>query len=706
MATYSEVMDAINAFLENTNEIQALPNNKFQGVFVKKLSNSNLEPKKEYKYDDTGKTSHQTYIDLPGKDTLEFFFGDINDSNDEETDICIDIPVYNLKLLNAIDTPVRNVEQRGERNVTVFSRDEDEKENNLENTLSILRLLGRQMWNNQDCGQLYTQAKKKIRHSRKQGEIKCCKDKDKFCDLLSHAYEGDYIIFLKYDLNHYTCIIIPSWLAGDLEEILGNRVNFPIDNPDFLPVKHKNRVKSIFDDLLKPNNKIYVRLDKINYSYSNSNEEAYPIQESAEFSVITEKIYDYDKETILEEGRNLSIKNYRPYFVSLIISLDGRRFNENIDNFSWQEAIIINLEGENDVEQNDVGQNDVFRATLLCSASPFQAQEILLQLLPSKDYILFKGKEINKLWMEDYNERLFIPYISNHYKITSELRKSWRRVAFDSINFYNVGHGNADYIGENSAGILYDIGYQCSKFLKRKGSSSLFPKAEIEFAKLKPRLVIISHWDSDHFIGCSYASGEIFNVKWIAPILDKTISLNAFRLAAFLGKTGKLMLVDRKNAGSFCCNTGNHKPRLVLRMGKSYGDSNITKRNREGLFIDIQCCNKMEVILAGDVPYNCMWGVPVNPNSQLLLHVPHHCSKMKIDPLDNYNLTIPNKHAIISTDIDNKTSGYNEDDKHKEKLEEVFGPNNIHYTIGDLAKKIDDLEAVQWSSKGSIKEIT
>ena len=94
---------------------------------------------------------------------------------------------------------------------------------------------------------------------------------------------------------------------------------------------------------------------------------------------------------------------------------------------------------------------------------------------------------------------------------------------------------------------------------------------------IQPSLVIISHWDMDHFIGCVYASDDVFKVKWIATTLPeataKDFSINAFRLATFLKATHKLMLVDKTTFVPLC-----EAAILPRKTGKAFSSKYITGR--------------------------------------------------------------------------------------------------------------------------------
>ncbi len=290
---------------------------------------------------------------------------------------------------------------------------------------------------------------------------------------------------------------------------------------------------------------------------------------------------------------------------------------------------------------------------------------------------------------------------------------AWKNTICNYIDIYNVGKGNADYIVGNNHIILYDIGYQ---YPVPNEIDNHFPKATTEFAELKPDLVIISHWDSDHYIGCLYASNDIFKVNWIAPTLtsdsDKHFSLNAFRLAAYLKALNKLVLVNRAKAGRFNVSVKGRYDNIFLRMGSSLKDNDITDINREGLYIEISKAGDWGSVLMGDVPYKCAVDSIFKMKHLKLLHVPHHCSKMELEKLIRSSWGGNDGHAVITTrkwsakTKPKKKSSYDEGNDHRKTLRKKFG-KNVHYTIGSSRRKnVNDIKALRIYRGGNLIERT
>lgn len=236
MSDYQNLIAKINTFLVSTNKLQPLSEELFQGVFIKKLSNSNLISSKKYINVSTGKRTHQSHLDLTGQDTLSFFFGDNPPEDLVYTQIMIDIPVDHLKLLQEIDISEEVIEKRGR----------------LHEDAIVLKRKIPQDFSFKHTSDLYHYAyafKKLEGHQGNQNQINRLQNKDEFFALCACAYENDLLILLKHTLEHYICLLLPSEFATDIKSIIGTSVNYSISNPLY----SKNNASSAFCKIMESN---------------------------------------------------------------------------------------------------------------------------------------------------------------------------------------------------------------------------------------------------------------------------------------------------------------------------------------------------------------------------------------------------------------------------------------------------------------------
>lgn len=241
---------------------------------------------------------------------------------------------------------------------------------------------------------------------------------------------------------------------------------------------------------------------------------------------------------------------------------------------------------------------------------------------------------------------------------------------------------------------MYDIG------APYRGSLKSFPRTKRAFSLLKPNLVIISHWDADHYIGCGYASDDVFNVKWIAPQLIKgeNCPINLFRLVAFLMATKKIMLIDRNNAGKLVASIGNNVINLRMGISKVNKTENITPKNRTGLYVEFGENNGKISVLAGDVPYSSM-DTSIFSKQLIFLRVPHHCSKMDTSSLQQSKW---GEKAVISTNNKSSSGNPNVDNSHRQVLVNRF--NSIYYTSKRQGQGQGHLLSIRLRKDGSVIE--
>lgn len=396
---------------------------------------------------------------------------------------------------------------------------------------------------------------------------------------------------------------------------------------------------------IKGGGNLYLRIER-EFDENTLGSDSIENNQCIQVSVINDDILQYDLENFNIEIRNDLLTDYRPYFVSFIIPDDSFR-----DVFSqieflgdrWYQGKFLPLYDSSEEE------GTVFEGYLITSASPINYIKGRL--------LIFTNQTLSKPVLEKinntYNTQKFIS--SNNNQVEQVLLEAWGNDCPKTIDIYNVGHGNADYIRGERHRILYDVGYDYLRVPSRY--NSLYPRAVNAIRHLKPSCVVLSHWHLDHIIGCAYAEQSLFDVNWIAPNLvsdkSKKPSINAVRLANYLFSLGKLYLVDRSQGNQRIASVICRK-NVVINLWLGGGNSVLSPNNREGLMLEIVNNEKNDrhILLAGDVPYQCMQNMSLNQVDYL--HVPHHCSDMELSMLNNVNNVQRGKWAIITTNRSKK----------------------------------------------------
>ncbi len=429
-----------------------------------------------------------------------------------------------------------------------------------------------------------------------------------------------------------------------------------------------------------------------------------------ECSVLSEKIVLYDKETILSDEFDLMQEEnsaYRPFFASFMIKA-GRDIQARISKleYSWYGAYFYPMEKEE--EYNGLFSSERFikaDAVFQFSASPGFSLDGKLIIVPDVADIVYGGVHINRSCQKLYDQERFTG--ASDEEVREALQGIWKKDALRTIEIYNVGQGNANYLRCGKNRVLFDLGYPL-KSVPAKNPMN-YRRALLAIRQAKPSVIVLSNWDSDHYTGWVYANTDVFNVPWIAPTLCRkgyrkrnrtatSISTNAYRLAAFLKKKDLLVLVDWKDVPRTVASLGEQgKQRICLEMGGSgSGDWDIALRNRHGLYFTIADeSGKANTVLASDVPYSSMREGAIDDALQIL-HVPHHCSKMKLDAIEKPGLSAL-KTAILSAE---RGMEY---DLHRIRLEKCFGSSNMIFTTDQL--KDNDMLAVeiQYNATGPVK---
>ena len=429
-----------------------------------------------------------------------------------------------------------------------------------------------------------------------------------------------------------------------------------------------------------------------------------------ECSILSEKIVSYDKETILSEGFDLMQDEnaaYRPFYASFMIRAD-REVQARISKleYAWYGAYFYPIEKDEEYKKLFSSEQYITAdAVFQFSASPGFCLEGKLIIVPEGNDIVYCGEHINRMYPSLYDPEHFAA--ATDEEVRDALQGIWKKDALRTIEIYNVGQGNANYLRCGKNRVLFDLGYP-QKSVPAK-NPMYYRRALLAIRQAKPSVVVLSNWDSDHYTGWVYANADIFNVPWIAPTLCRkgyqkrnrtatSIGTNAYRFAAFLKKKGVLILVDWKDMPRTIASLGGQGKQVIrLEMGGAgNGDWDIALRNRHGLYFAVADeSGNANTVLASDVPYSSMREGTIGEALQIL-HVPHHCSKMKLDAIEKPGLSALKK-AVLSAE---RGMEY---DLHRIRLEKCFGSSNMIFTT-DRHKENDTLAVeIQYNAMGPVK---
>lgn len=234
---YRQIIDELNRFLNSIN-VPASPLNPdaFQGVFVKKLSNQNIvKDKRRINAGETVSTVNQTHIDITGRQSMLFFFEELNNTTTSVQSIDIDLYDNNLKYLRENDNATRQFDTNGN---IFFVRSSTAISPHLPNSDLTL----------------HSSAYKKYGHTGGQVQINIPDSEESFTQLQRCAFQDDALIILRYDYLRYMALLIPYELCSNLYSITnthGNQnVNIAVLNPSYDSVlAHNLQYEAITKDL-------------------------------------------------------------------------------------------------------------------------------------------------------------------------------------------------------------------------------------------------------------------------------------------------------------------------------------------------------------------------------------------------------------------------------------------------------------------------
>lgn len=315
-----------------------------------------------------------------------------------------------------------------------------------------------------------------------------------------------------------------------------------------------------------------------------------------------EIIVDIINENMIELDTKLFYKDlvreyveYYPYFYFL-------KFKTNDKDYSVQDDIYLEFEiTKLDKEVANVGEVIFINRKV----KEIQYYEFKIKDKDSKNK---KVKEYKKAKERIKNSAIDIDD-TNKLELLNGIFKFKQN--YNKINFrvHHVGQGHCSYLNFNrkSRG-FYDVGY--TRYVINDTSSKFN-----SFNNYKPKWIILSHWDSDHFLGVvNFIPKTCLSIPWITPA-SVNYTINSNRLIGLIAYfNGKLYLINN----SFTGYNHNNMFYLLKGSGKPYNDN--------GLYITIN--NKKKMVSLGDLDYKHL------PNNHPfydvdIIVIPHHGSKQK-----------------------------------------------------------------------------
>ena len=354
-------------------------------------------------------------------------------------------------------------------------------------------------------------------------------------------------------------------------------------------------------------------------------------------SIITTKMIEYDNLMfdILRESEDSGEIFYRPYYSGFVIHVDkyGRAVGKlgddeafealrseliaNQNRQVWFKAYFINDGSRYEGEGEPYVKGDLLFAASAMTES--NGKLVLKKLYPDDNKVT-----------DDY-KNLLNSYIYNDVAIHDLIYNNIGNVKKSLI--YNIGHGNFITF-EDSRGttkIIYDIGLSYRKSYAAVGNE--YKRTYKKIKNISSELVIISHWDEDHYAGAYINEKNIFNIPWIVTACKaEKGKTNAKRIMLYLDSIKKLYMIKRAiddssvSGKQLVAATNNNGRYFGLYRGEGTS-SGITEDNRYGLALNIKYIYT-NTLMCADVPYRCLPDSIIDNKYYDYVVIPHHASDM------------------------------------------------------------------------------
>lgn len=382
-----------------------------------------------------------------------------------------------------------------------------------------------------------------------------------------------------------------------------------------------------------------------------------------QISIVTAEMQEYDQIYLVEKSNYLkdSPLLYKPYFCEFFCDTIG-----NEDKVLLWKKYIGSWVKANLKYSDASGSGDELSGKLLVATSPLKKIEV--KILYIAELAKDEKEKIDIIYAFDRKMVLLENKESPSYgKVAEELN----RCSIDdnhSVRIYNVGQGNCTYIRnrtylEAKNRIAFDVGLAIFRI---SNTVKVDKRIRNIFENIKPRMVILSHWDNDHILGAYLMKPEHYGDMWLAPDYEERANngVSLRRLAKYLYLNNKLYLVGRGFNGESVYDSPRNNFHLYKGKAKA---GRCGKNNNHGLIIAVENKQGTVTIMPGDCEYS-MWSDDIwkylHCNHNLV--VPHHCGAMPMQILEENSLN--QSTAVISV---GKNTYEHPNVEHKHNLQQL-----------------------------------
>ena len=368
--------------------------------------------------------------------------------------------------------------------------------------------------------------------------------------------------------------------------------------------------------------------------------------QNVQISLLTPNMMELDRDFFfMGNGGN---REYRPYFLEFFADIDRSKtgISELMDREGEWFSMSLSLHSQENTQDDIALDGEIIRidGNVIFSASEIEQHGATLIIKVDAGF----EQEVDKIYhVENLNKAVKATDADkNKDLILSDLHQKMDRCKGNFIGgfIYRVGHGNFVHIHMDDYMFIYDIGMSY-----RKQEREIIEERGIwtSMGKLKPEMIVLSHWDIDHILGVSALNHDIVfqsSFPWIAPelrSLGHKISAGAYRLCMYLLKRARLWLVpaDGYDEKPILSEGGGDGSLLSIWKGKGkLTGAKFTPENNAGLIVRMKQ-HETAMLFPGDCEFKAM---PHSLQGQYnFMMAPHHgayqCSTNEIKGNGTFN---------------------------------------------------------------------